>query len=76
MKIFPEASVRGASPYAQDGEEVKEAARKLKEEGSDLIVMDCIGYSLRMKDWVKEVTGKPALLARSTLARVAGELLG
>ena len=76
MKIFPEVSVRGASPYVKDGEEVKEAARELKEEGSNLIVMDCIGYTLMMKDWVKEVTGKPALLARSTLARVAGELLG
>jgi len=76
MKIFPEVCVRGASPYVKDGEEVKEAARKLKEEGANLIVMDCIGYTLKMKDWVKEVTGKPALLARTTLARVAGELLG
>jgi len=74
-KIFPEVSVMGASPYVQDGEEVKEAARKLKEEGADLIVMDCMGYTLEMKEWVKEITGKPALLARSTLARVAEELL-
>jgi protein AroM len=76
MKIFPEVSVMGASPYVKDGEAVKEGARKLKEEGANLIVMDCMGYTLKMKDWVKEVTGKPALLARTTLARVAGELLG
>ena len=75
MNIFPAVSVRGASPYVKGGEEVKEAARKLKDEGVSLIVMDCMGYTLKMKEWVKEITGKPALLARSTLARVAEELL-
>lgn len=74
-KIFSKVFVLGASPYIKNGEEVKSAAQKLKEEGVNLIVMDCMGYTLAMKEWVKEITGKPALLARSALARVAEELL-
>jgi protein AroM len=41
----------------------------------DLIVLDCIGYTLKMKEKLKEMTGKPVLLPRSILARVIRELI-
>ncbi|MGB9867575.1 MAG: AroM family protein [Bacillota bacterium] len=63
-----------ASPYGEPGA-VQEAASRLKAWGADIVVMDCIGYTLAMKESVKGVTGKPVILARSILARVLAELL-
>jgi protein AroM len=37
--------------------------------------MDCIGYTLAMKQAVKEITGVPVILARSVVARMLAELL-
>ena len=65
----------GASPYRNDRGAIDEAASKLKEAGIDLIVMDCFGYNLQMKDRVREVTGKPVLLVRSLLAGLLKELI-
>lgn len=74
-KIIPDVTVVSASPYIKNGEEIKLAAEQLNNERMDLIVMDCIGYTLGMKEWVKGITGRPVLLARSALARIAAELL-
>ena len=65
----------GASPYKNDTGAIDEAASKLKEAGIDLVVMDCFGYNLQMKDRVREVTGKPVLLVRSLLAGFLEELI-
>ncbi len=65
----------GVSPYKDDIGAIAEAARQLKEAGTDLIVMDCFGYNLEMKDRVREVTGKPVILVRSLLAGVLRELI-
>jgi len=65
----------GVSPYKNDIGAIGEAASKLKEAGIDLIVMDCFGYNLQMKDRVREVTGKPVLLVRSLLAGLLKELI-
>jgi len=63
------------SPYKNDIGAIDEAASKLKEAGIDLVVMDCFGYNLQMKDRVREVTGKPVLLVRSLLAGFLEELI-
>ena len=65
----------GASPYKNDTGAIGEAASKLKEAGVDLVVMDCFGYNLEMKDRVREVTGKPVILVRSLLAGLLEELI-
>lgn len=65
----------GVSPYKNDIGAIGEAASKLKEAGVDLIVMDCFGYNLEMKDRVREVTGKPVILVRSLLAGLLEELV-
>lgn len=65
----------GASPYKNDIGAIGEAASKLKEAGIDLIVMDCFGYNLEMKDRVREVTAKPVILMRSLLAGLLKELI-
>ncbi len=41
----------------------------------DLIVFDCIGYSLDLKKRIQEITGKPAILPRSILGMTIREIL-
>jgi protein AroM len=40
-----------------------------------MVVLDCLGYTIALKRRVRELTGKPVLLARTLLARVASEVL-
>ncbi len=63
-----------ASPYQVDNG-IEEAAVQLQAKGVDCIVLDCIGYNQAMKEKVREATGLPVVLPRSTVARVAAELL-
>jgi len=65
--------VQSVSPYTGKEEDLIRAAQKLKD--CDLIVMDCIGYTISSKRIVKEVTKKPVVLPRTLIARVIGELL-
>lgn len=67
------AAVAG-SPYG-DFQEVLDAAQALKVKDVDVIVMDCIGYTIEMKQAVQEITGKPVILARTLLAGVIREML-
>jgi protein AroM len=63
-----------ASPYTSV-DEITPAANTLKTKGVDLSILHCIGYTLEMKKLVKDITGKPVILARSLAARVLQELL-
>jgi protein AroM len=65
----------GASPYVKPEESVPAAAEQFAQWGADVLVMDCMGYSLAMKEQVRRITGKPVILARSIAARVLGELV-
>ena len=67
-----QATVLAASPYADTDFEA--VGRRARDAGATLVVMDCLGYSLAMKALVTRASGLPALLARSLVARVAGEL--
>jgi protein AroM len=62
-----------ASPY-ENHEELQEASRTLQAKNVHLTVLDCIGYTKQMKQKVKEMTGKPVILARTIVARVIREL--
>jgi protein AroM len=48
---------------------------ELSEWGAKIIVMDCIGYTSKMKKHAKEITSCPVILARTVASRVAKELL-
>ena len=69
-----EVVVEAASPYAGI-EKVESATDLLLMSGVDIIVMDCIGYTLVMKDLVSKRIKKPVILARSISAKVVSELL-
>ncbi len=76
-KLGIDAVVASASPYTGDDRLVlaRIAATELKAANCDLIWMTCIGMDEPMRDVVSEVTGKPVMLARTILGRVAGELV-
>lgn len=63
-----------ASPYSKE-DELYNAINELKGKDIDLVVMDCIGYTLEMKKRLAEETGIKVILARSIVARILGEML-
>ena len=69
-----EVIVLPASPYGPP-EELERAAQQIAALDVDLVVMDCIGYTVTMKEKVRQISGKPVLLARTLAARTAMELL-
>ncbi len=73
-KIGFETESVGISPYESDSEEIGEAATQLKE-GVDLILLDCFGYTKKMKKQVRKRTEKPTILVRSLLGRTISELI-
>jgi protein AroM len=67
------AVVTAASPYQGAGGLVR-AAEELRSAGVTLTVMSCLGFTGAMKAVVRDVTGVPALLPLSLIARFLGEL--
>lgn len=66
--------LQAASPYAME-DQVSRAARAFRRANPHVIVMHCMGYTQAMKDRVRDITGKPVILARSLVARAMKELL-
>jgi protein AroM len=69
-----EVIIQFASPYSKE-DQVSKAAKALKRANPHVIVMHCMGYTQVMKDQVREITGKPVVLARSLVARALKELI-
>ncbi len=71
------AVVTAASPYTGEQRltDVRRAAEELAAAGVDLVWMTCVGMDEAMRSIVREVTGKPVILARTILARVIDEFL-
>ncbi|MGB7605409.1 MAG: AroM family protein [Lutisporaceae bacterium] len=68
-----EVELAVASPYKEWNNIIK-AAETFKDKNVALIFMDCMGYSVKMKKSVREISGKPVLLARTLTARIVKEL--
>ena len=66
--------VESAMPYGAR-EEITYVAKKLASQSVDLVVLDCIGYNLKMKETIRKILRKPIILSRSILARTIKELL-
>ena len=63
-----------ASPYG-DPSELEQAAKEISALDADLVVMDCIGYTVEMKERLREICKKPVVLSRTILARAVSELI-
>jgi protein AroM len=62
-----------ASPYGP-WEDLERAAEAAKDLDGDVIVLDCIGFTKKMKAMFAEKTGKLVILPRTLLARVISEV--
>ena len=71
--LVPHVSIVAASPYGR-WDQLEIAAQKVSGMEGNLIVLDCIGYSQRMKELFARKTGKQVVLSRTILARVVSEL--
>ena len=65
-----------SSPYVNAMEAARTAAEELKEWKAEITVLDCIGYTLAIRSLVREITDRPALLARGVAASMVKELIG
>lgn len=74
-KIGFETESVGISPYEKDSEQIGKAATQLRKEDVDLTLLDCFGYTRKMKKRVRERTEKPTILVRSLLGRAISELI-
>ncbi|MBW1673303.1 MAG: AroM family protein, partial [Deltaproteobacteria bacterium] len=52
------------------------AAEMLKQQDVDLVVMDCPGYTLEIKDAVQGITEKPVITVRRAIASMIKQLVG
>lgn len=60
------------SPYRNDNaiDNINFVDKKI-----EYIVLDCMGYSIKMKDKIEKITGKHVILPRTLLASVINELI-
>jgi len=73
--VAGEITVASATPYAADPvPAIAAAAARLASAGATRIVLDCMGYTEAMRAAARESAGVPVLLARSVVARLAGEV--
>lgn len=73
-EVTEHAVVEHASPY-RPLHELDAAAERLRQAGVHGVAMDCIGYTQRMKQRVRDIVGRPCLTATTLLARVAAEFV-
>jgi protein AroM len=67
-------AVEALNPY-QESPKHDRAIERMRREKVDLVVLDCIGYSKRIKEKIRHIVEKPVLLPRTLLARAIKELI-
>lgn len=73
--IAPRVIGAAASPYTETVEDAARAGQRLAQDGAQLLVGFCMGYTEEMRAAVHAATGLPVVLVRSVSARLASELL-
>jgi protein AroM len=63
------------SPYTSGDSDILACADRVARLQCDMIVLDCIGYTEKIRSVFASVARAPVILPRSLLARVAAELL-
>ncbi len=64
-----------ASPYLAEQADLVEAGLSLQEQGADVVVLDCIGYHQKHRDFLQKMLGIPVLLSNVLVAKLAAELI-
>ncbi len=63
------------SPPLGQSFKFEQVVKNIQDHQVDLIVLDCIGYSSKVKEKIRQATGKSVLSPRTILARMIQELL-
>lgn len=72
--VGAQLQVEPASPYGEVTD-LRRASEVLGDWGAELVVLDCIGFTMAMKREVHAVLGVPVILPRTVLARTLAELV-
>lgn len=72
-RIVPEVFPVQWNPYLEERSETASAA--LREAQVDLAVMDCFGYSERMRQYAASAIGRPVILSRTLAVRILREIV-
>jgi protein AroM len=70
-----EVACDSVSPYTASAAEIERTAERVAARNPDLVVLDCMGFTLEAKKVFRDVTRRPVVLPRSVLGRIAGALL-
>jgi protein AroM len=71
-RVDPNVVVVVASPY-EDSARLVGAAETLRQAGVSLVALECMGFTAAMKQVVRDVSGAPAVLPASIVARFLAE---
>ncbi len=74
-KVTARVFVEAGSPYGDFEKVIKSAERLVANHHVDLLLMDCMGYTISMKETLVRYTHRPVILARSVVARIAAEII-
>lgn len=75
LKLVKPPCYATASPYQADEQTLKQAALSLKQQGAQVVVLDCIGYQRRHADIIQRHIDVPVLLSNALVVKLAAELL-
>lgn len=75
LTLVPAVHIAAADPYVDSDDVIAKAAKTLADQGSSILVMDCIGYSERMRIIAEHASGVPTILSRTLATRLAVEIV-
>ncbi|WP_081085402.1 AroM family protein [Burkholderia cepacia] len=64
-----------ASPYEKGDNAIRIAARRLRDRGAEMIVLDCMGFVERHGRIAQEASGLPVIVSNVLIARLTATLL-
>lgn len=72
-KIVSSVDAKASNPY-EGGPNLEEIGKAFSNKDIDICVLDCIGYTQKMKQRLETASGKPVILPRTLIARLLSEL--
>lgn len=64
-----------ASPYEPGLDHIRAAARQLRDQGAEVLLMDCMGFVEAHRAAAREASGLPVLLSNAIMAKLTAELI-
>jgi protein AroM len=64
-----------ASPYLDNTRSLEEAARTLRDQGAQVLLMDCMGFTEEHRAAARRASGLPVLLSNALIAKLTSELV-